>query len=167
MRIGIGFDVHRLVEGRSLWLGGVHLPGSRGLLGHSDGDVLIHAICDAILGAISEGDIGVYYPDSDKGIAGIESTKILSHVIDMSRRKGYTIVNIDAVVAAEEPKIYPHRKEIIENLARILEVDPRQVSVKGKTTEGLGFVGRKEGMAAYAVALLEQNAEDWRIMTGE
>jgi 2-C-methyl-D-erythritol 2,4-cyclodiphosphate synthase len=156
MRIGIGYDVHRLVEGRRLFLGGIEIPFDKGLLGHSDGDVLLHAICDAILGAISEGDIGVHFPDSDESIKGIESVKILVYVLELTKKKGYRIVNIDAVIIAEEPKVSPYRKKIMTRLSEILEIDITSVSVKGKTTEGLGFTGRKEGIAVQAVALLEK-----------
>jgi 2-C-methyl-D-erythritol 2,4-cyclodiphosphate synthase len=156
MRIGIGYDVHRLVEGRRLFLGGIEIPFNKGLLGHSDGDVLIHAICDAILGAISEGDIGVHFPDSDESIKGIESVKILVYVLELTKKKGYRIVNIDAVIIAEEPKVSSYRKKIMTRLSEILEIDITSVSVKGKTTEGLGFTGRKEGIAVQAVALLEK-----------
>ena len=156
MRIGIGYDVHRLVEGRRLFLGGVEVPFDKGLLGHSDGDVLIHAICDAILGALSEGDIGVHFPDSDESIKGIESVKILAYVRELAKKKGYRIVNIDSVIITEEPKVSPYREKIKARLAEILEMDITSVSIKGKTTEGLGFTGRKEGIAAQAVALLEK-----------
>ena len=156
MRIGIGYDVHRLVEGRRLFLGGVEVPFCKGLLGHSDGDVLIHAICDAILGAISEGDIGVHFPDSDESIKGIESVKILTYVRELAKKKGYRIVNIDSVIIAEEPKISPYREKIKQRLVEILEIDIGSVSIKGKTTEGLGFTGREEGIAVQAVALLEK-----------
>jgi 2-C-methyl-D-erythritol 2,4-cyclodiphosphate synthase len=156
MRVGIGYDVHPLVEGRKLFLGGIEIPYSKGLLGHSDGDVLIHAICDAILGAISEGDIGVHFPDSDESIRGINSIKILSCVMELVKKKGFKVVNIDAVIAAEEPKIHPHRELIRKNIAKILNVDIDMVGIKGKTKEGLGFVGKKEGIEVYAVALLEE-----------
>jgi 2-C-methyl-D-erythritol 2,4-cyclodiphosphate synthase len=156
MKIGIGYDAHRLVEGRRLFLGGIEIPFEKGLLGHSDGDVLIHAICDAILGAISEGDIGVHFPDSDDRIKGIESVKILAYVLELTKKKGYRIVNIDAVIMAEEPKVSPYREKIKAHLAEALEIDITSVSVKGKTTEGLGFTGRKEGIAVQAVALLEK-----------
>lgn len=159
MRVGVGYDVHRLVEGRKLFLGGIEVPFSKGLLGHSDGDVLIHAICDAILGAISEGDIGVYFPDSDRTTEGIQSTTILSHVMDLARKKGYTVVNIDTVVAAEEPKIYPLREAMKKALAETMGVNADRIGIKGKTTEGLGFVGNKEGIEVYAVALLEEKNE--------
>ena len=156
MKIGIGYDVHRLIEGRRLFLGGVDIPYGRGLLVHSDGDVLIHAICDAILGAISEGDIGIHFPDSDEGIKGIESVKILGYVRELAEKKGYRIVNIDAVVVAEEPKISPYREKMKKTLAEVLAIDTESVSIKGKTTEGLGFTGRREGIEVHAVALLEK-----------
>ncbi len=159
MRIGVGYDVHRLVAGRRLYLGGIEIPHGLGLLGHSDGDVLIHAICDAILGAISEGDIGVHFPDRDETIKGIRSTEILSHVANLAKRKGFSVVNIDSVVVTEEPKIYPHREEMKEVIARILDMDKDDVGIKGKTTEGLGFAGRKEGIAVHAVALVEKRKE--------
>jgi 2-C-methyl-D-erythritol 2,4-cyclodiphosphate synthase len=157
MRVGVGYDVHQLVEGRKLFLGGIEIPFHKGLLGHSDGDVLIHAICDAILGAIGEGDIGVFFPDSDKSIEGIQSTKILAHIIGLMREKDYTIVNVDAVVAAQEPKIAPIRDTIRASLAAIIGINVDRISIKGKTTEGLGFVGRKEGIEVYAVALLDES----------
>lgn len=156
MKIGIGYDAHRLVDGRKLFLGGIHIPYSRGLLGHSDGDVLIHAMCDAILGAISEGDIGVHFPDSDESIKNIESVKILSHVGELVKKKGYKVVNIDSVIIAEEPKILPYRERMKEKLAEVLGIDTALVGIKGKTTEGMGFAGRKEGIAVQAVALLEK-----------
>ncbi|HQP57231.1 MAG TPA: 2-C-methyl-D-erythritol 2,4-cyclodiphosphate synthase [Syntrophorhabdus sp.] len=156
MRVGVGYDVHQLVEGRKLFLGGIEIPFHKGLLGHSDGDVLIHSICDAILGAICEGDIGTHFPDSDNSIKGIESTKILLHVADLVHKKGYTVVNIDAVVAAQEPKIAPIRDAMRKNIATIIGISDDRISIKGKTTEGLGFVGRKEGIEVYAVALLEE-----------
>ena len=167
MRVGIGYDVHRLVSGRKLFLGGVEIPYFKGLLGHSDGDVLLHAICDALLGAISEGDIGVHFPDSDKTIRGIESVRILSFVADLVRNKGFEVNNIDAVVVAEEPKILPHRKAICETIAAVMGIDADRVGLKGKTTEGLGFAGKKEGIAAYAVALVEKKAAEWWSASGE
>ena len=159
MRIGVGYDVHQLVEGRKLFLGGIEIPFHKGLLGHSDGDVLIHAICDAVLGAINEGDIGTHFPDTDTSIKGIESTKILLHVASLAHKKGYTVVNIDAIVAAEEPKIAPIRDAIRKSLATIIGIGADQISIKGKTTEGLGFVGRKEGIEVYAIALLEKTRD--------
>jgi 2-C-methyl-D-erythritol 2,4-cyclodiphosphate synthase len=154
--VGIGYDVHRLVEGRDLFLGGVRIPHGRGLLGHSDGDVLIHAICDAILGAMSEGDIGAHYPDTDEKTEGVRSTEILAYVGDLTRKKGFRIMNIDAVVVAEEPKIFPHREGMKEAISRLLHIEAGAVGIKGKTTEGLGFTGRREGIEAHAVALLEE-----------
>ncbi len=156
MRVGIGYDVHRLVEGRRLFLGGIEIPHGKGLLGHSDGDVLIHAICDAILGAISEGDIGFHFPDTDESLRGIDSSRILVRVMELVRHKGFRLVNVDAVVAAGEPRIAPYRQAVKERLGSIMGLDPERVGIKGKTTEGLGFAGRGEGIAVYAVALLEE-----------
>ncbi|MGB4222647.1 MAG: 2-C-methyl-D-erythritol 2,4-cyclodiphosphate synthase [Syntrophorhabdus sp.] len=159
MRVGVGYDVHRLVEGRKLFLGGIEIPFHKGLLGHSDGDVLIHAICDAILGAISEGDIGTHFPDTDSSTKGIESVKILRHVIGLASKKGFTVVNVDAVVAAQEPKIAPVRDAMRKSMAAILGTGEDRISIKGKTTEDLGFVGRGEGIEVYAVVLLEKLGE--------
>jgi len=156
MRVGIGYDVHQLVEGRKLFLGGIEVAFHKGLLGHSDGDALIHAICDAVLGAISEDDIGVLFPDCDPATEGMRSTRILAQVMDLVAKKGYRLVNIDAIVAAEEPKIQPVRDEMRRALAAVMNVDVQRISIKGKTTERLGFVGKKEGIAVYAVALLEE-----------
>ena len=156
MRIGIGYDVHPLVKDRKLFLGGIEIPHSKGLAGHSDADVLIHAICDALLGAVAEGDIGTHFPDTDMTLKDIASEKILAKIMVLVENKGFRIANIDAVVAAAEPKIAPHRAAIRANLARIMAISEEQVMVKGKTTEGLGFVGRKEGIEVYATALLEQ-----------
>ena len=132
MRIGIGYDVHRLVEGRKLFLGGIEIPFHKGLLGHSDGDVLIHAICDAILGAIGAGDIGVHFPDNDKAIEGIESSRILTYVVGLSRTGGFRIVNIDAVVAAQVPKIAPLRDRMRETMATLMDIDADRISIKGR-----------------------------------
>lgn len=156
MRVGIGFDFHRLTFGRKLFLGGVEIPFEKGLLGHSDGDVLLHAISDAILGALSEDDIGVHFPDTDKNIEGMDSTLILGRVSQLAGRRGYRIVNIDCVVVAQLPKIAPYRAAMKERIASVLSIDPQMVGVKGKTTEGLGPEGRGEGIAAHAVALLEK-----------
>lgn len=155
MRIGFGYDVHVLTEGRKLLLGAIEIPHSKGLLGHSDADVLLHAISDAILGALSEGDIGLHFPDTDPSIKGIESRKILDHAVRLAKGKGYTIANIDTTIVCQEPKIAPFRDAIIESIASIASVSRDRVSVKAKTTEGLGFTGRKEGIEAYAVCLLE------------
>lgn len=167
MRVGIGYDVHRLVKGRRLFLGGIEIPHGKGLLGHSDGDALIHAICDALLGAAGEGDIGIYFPDTDNSLRGIASDKILSSVMEIIRKKGLAVVNVDAVVVAEEPKIAPYRSQIKENLARLLHIDTGLVSIKGKTTEGLGFTGKGEGIEVHAVALLQDEDSPWQATTGE
>jgi len=156
MKIGIGFDVHCLVEGRRLVLGGIEIPFHKGLQGHSDGDVLIHAISDALLGALSEGDIGFHFPDTDMSIKDIESAKILAYVRELIKKKGYRIVNIDTIIIAEEPKILPYREKMIKRLTEILEIEVGAMGLKGKTTEGLGLTGRKEGIAAQAVVLLEK-----------
>ncbi len=159
MRVGIGYDVHRLVEGRSLFLGGIKIPFRLGLLGHSDGDVLIHAISDAILGAISGGDIGVHFPNSNEEIKGIRSTEILARVAGIAKEKGFRIVNIDSVIVTEEPKIHRYREAIRDSIARILGMDSDNVGIKGKTAEGLGFTGRQEGIAVHAVVLVEKEHE--------
>lgn len=153
-RTGIGYDVHRLVEGRELVLGGVRIPYPVGLLGHSDADVLLHAICDAVLGAAGLGDIGRHFPDKDPAYAGISSLKLLARVGEMVREKGLTVANVDAVVVAENPRIAPYSDQMRANVAAALGIDSSWVNIKGTTTEGLGFAGRSEGMAAYAVALL-------------
>jgi 2-C-methyl-D-erythritol 2,4-cyclodiphosphate synthase len=155
MRVGFGYDVHVLAEGRRLLLGGVEIPHNRGLLGHSDADVLLHAISDAILGALSEGDIGLHFPDTDPTLKGMESRKILAHAVGLASAKGYTIANIDTTIVCQEPKISPFRDAIIASVASIASVSCDRVSIKAKTTEGLGFTGRREGIAAYAVCLLE------------
>lgn len=156
MRVGIGFDFHRLTHGRKLILGGVGIPFEKGLLGHSDGDVLLHAISDAILGALSEDDIGVHFPDTDKDTEGIDSALILERVSQIVRQRGYRIVNIDCVIVAQLPKIAPYRAAMKERIASILSIDPQAVGVKGKTTEGLGPEGSGEAVAAHAVVLLER-----------
>jgi 2-C-methyl-D-erythritol 2,4-cyclodiphosphate synthase len=159
MRIGIGYDFHRLVEGRRLYLGGVEIPHDKGLLGHSDGDALTHAICDAILGAMAEADIGFHFPHTDESIRDISSEKILSFVVDIMKRRRFRIVNIDAIVIAEEPRIVHHREAIRKNLAHIMGISKGMVNVKGKTAEGLGTIGEKEGIAVHATALLETSQE--------
>ena len=156
MRVGLGFDVHAFAEGRKLMLGGVTIPYQKGLQGHSDGDVLLHAISDAILGAAAEGDIGFYFPDSDESIKGIDSAKILVHALGRARTKGFTIVNVDAVLICEEPKIVPYRDQLRERIASLLSIDIERVSIKGKTAEGLGLLGKGQGIAAYAVCLLAE-----------
>ncbi|WP_224960071.1 2-C-methyl-D-erythritol 2,4-cyclodiphosphate synthase [Geomonas subterranea] len=154
MRIGHGYDVHRLVEGRKLVLGGVEVPYVKGLLGHSDADVLLHAISDAILGAIGEGDIGKHFPDTDPAYKGADSRKLLRHVMDLAERKGYIIGNVDATIVAQRPKLAPFIQQMRRNIAETLGTGEDRVNVKATTTEELGFAGRGEGIAAYSVALL-------------
>ena len=156
VRIGHGYDVHRLVEGRRLILGGVDIPWERGLLGHSDADVLTHAVMDALLGAAGLGDIGQHFPDTDPAYAGADSLKLLEHVAELLRERGFTVGNVDATVLAQRPKLAPHIPQMRDNLARAMGVAPGQVNVKATTEEGLGFTGSGEGMAAHAVALIER-----------
>ena len=153
-RIGMGYDVHKLVEGRQLVLGGIEIPHTVGLLGHSDADVLIHAICDALLGAANMRDIGYHFPDTSASTLGMDSKVILAKVIDLIATKGYKVGNIDATVCAERPKINPHVPAMKACLAHVMGCDEDQVSIKATTTERLGFPGREEGMSAYAVALI-------------
>ena len=155
MRIGNGYDVHKLVEGRKLILGGVDVPYEKGLLGHSDADVLIHAIMDALLGACALGDIGKLFPDSDAEFKDISSILLLKKVADVLKRENYTIINIDSIVAAQKPKLAPYIQEMRSNIANALEIPVDCVSVKATTTEHLGFEGRGEGISSYAVCLLE------------
>ena len=157
MRIGHGYDVHRLVAGRKLILGGVDIPNDLGLLGHSDADVLLHALSDAILGAIGEGDIGRHFPDTDPAFKGADSIKLLQHVMALADGKGFRIGNVDATVVAQRPKLAPFIQQMRLNVARALSCEEERVNVKATTTEELGFAGRGEGIAAYAVALLERN----------
>lgn len=154
MRVGIGYDVHRLVEGRKLILGGVEIPHSLGLLGHSDADVLLHAIMDALLGAAALGDIGMHFPDTDPAYAGADSLQLLAHVGELLAKEGYVIENIDATVIAQKPKIGPHILKMRENIAAALHLEIGQVSVKATTEERLGFTGREEGISAQAVCAL-------------
>lgn len=154
MRIGIGYDVHQLCEDRKLWLGGIEIPHTRGLLGHSDADVLIHAICDAILGAAALGDIGQHFPDKDPQYKGIDSKLLLKKCGELVAEKGYRIENIDSIVVAQQPKLAPYIQDMRRTLAQVLELDIEQVSVKATTTEHLGFEGRKEGISAQAAVLL-------------
>ncbi|MBP5155103.1 MAG: 2-C-methyl-D-erythritol 2,4-cyclodiphosphate synthase [Clostridia bacterium] len=156
IRMGQGYDVHRLVEGRKLVLGGVEIEYEKGLLGHSDADVLIHAVCDALLGAAALGDIGRKFPDTDPKYEGISSLKLLAEVGRMLKTMGCSINNIDATVIAQEPKLMPYVNEMRHNIARALDVSPGAVSVKATTEEGLGFSGRKEGIAALAVAVIDE-----------
>ena len=155
LRIGHGFDVHAFAEGRRCILGGVEVPSERGLLGHSDADVLAHALADAVLGAARLGDIGKLFPDTDPAYEGADSMVLLSNVAELVRKNGFSIVDVDCTVAAQAPKLSPHREQMRVNLAKALGVDVEQVGVKATTTERLGFVGREEGIAAWAVALLE------------
>ncbi len=154
LRIGHGYDVHRLTEGRELILGGVHIPHATGLLGHSDADVLAHAISDALLGALALGDIGKHFPDSDPQYKGADSLKLLAAVVALIRQHGYEIGNVDATILAQKPKLAPHISAMRQNLANAMGVSVEQVSVKATTEEGLGFTGTEEGMAAHAVCLL-------------
>ncbi len=156
MRIGHGFDAHRLVSGRALILGGVSIPHDRGLLAHSDGDALIHAVCDALLGAATLGDIGKFFPDTQPEWKGVDSRVLLREVVAMLARKGFRIANVDATIVAQRPKLAPYFPAMRENLATDLKVAVDKVNVKGTTTEGMGFAGREEGIAAHAIALLEE-----------
>ena len=157
MRIGHGYDVHRLVEGRKLILGGVEIPFEKGLLGHSDADVLAHAVMDALLGAAALGDIGKLFPDSDPAYAGADSLVLLRRVAEVLAEHGYGIGNVDATVLAQRPKLAPHIPEMRERLAAAMGIGPGQVSVKATTEEGLGFTGTGEGIAAHAMALIGEN----------
>ncbi len=156
MRIGTGYDVHRLVEGRKLILGGVEIAAEKGLLGHSDADVLLHAICDALLGAGGLGDIGRHFPDSAPKYKGISSLVLLEDVRRLLAEAGYRINNIDAIIVAERPKMAPHIPEMVANISAAVQVDRAAINVKATTTEGLGFAGRGEGMAAYAVCTIKK-----------
>lgn len=157
MRIGHGFDVHKLVKGRKLILGAVDVPHHLGLLGHSDADVLLHAICDAILGALAAGDIGKHFPDSDPTFKGIDSRKLLRHVIGLMTAKGYRIANLDATILCQQPKLAPHIAQMCQNIAADCQLELNQVNVKATTTETLGFEGRGEGISAHSVVLLEMD----------
>ncbi len=150
----MGYDVHQLVEGRQLWLGGIQIPHTLGLLGHSDADVLIHAICDALLGAANMRDIGYHFPDTSAETDGIDSKILLRKTYAMLRERGYCLGNIDATICAQRPKINPHVEAMRECLAECLETDKDNISIKATTTEHLGFTGREEGISAYAVALI-------------
>ena len=155
MRIGTGYDVHRLAEGRRLILGGVDIPFTKGLLGHSDADVLVHAICDAFLGAAALGDIGKHFPDNSRKYKNIDSLILLQQVGQLLKDGGFTIINIDSTIVAEKPKLASYIPAMITNITRTLGVEPEQVSVKATTTEGLGFEGREEGISAQAVVLIQ------------
>ncbi|MBK5275733.1 MAG: 2-C-methyl-D-erythritol 2,4-cyclodiphosphate synthase [Desulfuromonadales bacterium] len=154
MRIGHGYDVHRLVEDRKLIMGGVDIPWEKGLLGHSDADVLLHAISDAILGALGEGDIGRHFPDTDAAYKGADSLKLLAHVVKLAENRGYRLGNLDATIIAQQPKMAPHIPAMRANIAAVLNAAPEQVNVKATTEEGLGFSGRGEGISAHAVVLM-------------
>ncbi|MDA8101085.1 MAG: 2-C-methyl-D-erythritol 2,4-cyclodiphosphate synthase [Nitrospiraceae bacterium] len=156
VRIGFGYDVHRLVEGRELFMGGVEIPWEKGLLGHSDADVLLHAICDALLGAAGLGDIGKHFPDTDPRYKGISSLSLLSDVARLLGERGFRANNIDATIVAERPKMAPHIGTMVANIARAVGAEPASVNVKATTTEGLGFAGRGEGIAAYAVCTITE-----------
>ena len=153
-RIGHGYDVHRLEEGADFWIGGIKLEHSKGAVGHSDADVVIHVICDALLGALNLRDIGFHFSDTDKKYEGIDSKKLLKKVIDMVRKKNYEVNNIDVTVMAEYPKLSPHINEMQNVLSRVMEIEKNLLSIKATTTEGLGFIGREEGIAATCVVLL-------------
>lgn len=159
MRIGFGYDSHRLAEGRRLILGGVEIPNDRGLAGHSDADVLIHAVCDAILGALAAGDIGRHFPDTDPAYRNISSLKLLEQVRILGEQRGYGVHNIDSTVVLEKPKISGYIRAMSLKLAESLRIPEENVSVKAKTNEGMGFVGRQDGVAAYAVATLVRQGE--------
>ena len=159
MRIGQGYDVHRLVEGRKLIIGGVDIPYEKGLLGHSDADVLVHAVMDALLGAAALGDIGQHFPDSDERYKGISSIALLKEVGKILQENGYMIENIDSTVIAQRPKLLPYRPQMAENIAAALGIEKEQVSVKATTEEGLGFTGTGEGISAQAIALLRSVAD--------
>lgn len=155
-RIGIGYDIHRLVEGRKLVLGGVEIPYVKGLLGHSDGDALLHAVCDALLGAIGEADIGEHFPDTDPKYHDISSVELLKIVADLVKKQDYRISNIDTVVIAQEPVLSPFKKQIQEKIAGVLKIKENCVNIKAKTNEGLGEIGQKQAIACYALATLSR-----------
>lgn len=157
IRVGFGFDVHRLVPGRDLWLGGIKIDHALGLLGHSDADVLIHAICDALLGAANMRDIGYHFPDTAAETLNVDSKILLRKTIDLIATKGYRVGNIDATVCAERPKINPHVPAMKKCLAEVMATDEDNISIKATTTEHLGFTGREEGIAAYATVLIERD----------
>lgn len=157
-RIGFGIDFHQLVVGRDLWIGGVKIPHHKGALGHSDADVLLHAICDAMLGALALGDIGTHFPDTDNRFKDIDSKILLQRSYQLIRNEGYRVVNIDASVCLEAPKIKKHAPDMQAVIATLLELTPRDVSIKATTAERMGFIGREEGLVAYATILLETKA---------
>ena len=156
IRVGLGYDVHKLVEGRKLWLGGISIENAKGLLGHSDADVLIHAICDALLGAANLRDIGYHFPDTDIEYKNIDSKTLLRKTTELLHKTGWHIGNIDATICAEHPKLNPHIEKMKEILASLMDIDISDVSLKATTTEKLGFTGREEGISTYAVVLIEK-----------
>ncbi len=156
IRVGMGYDVHQLVKGRELWMGGIRLEHEMGLLGHSDADVLLHAVCDAILGAANMRDIGYHFPDTAAETDGMDSKVILKKTIELIATKGYHLVNIDATICAERPKMNPHIPQMQQTMAAVIGCDVDAISIKATTTEKLGFTGRQEGISAYAVALIEK-----------
>tara|TARA_R110001592_G_scaffold295142_1_gene565041 strand:- start:5502 stop:5978 length:477 start_codon:yes stop_codon:yes gene_type:complete len=156
IRVGFGFDVHQLKEGADFWLGGIKIPHSKGAVGHSDADILIHTICDALLGAANLRDIGFHFPPSDNQYKGIDSKILLKDVIDLVHGKGFVVGNIDATIAMQEPKINPHIPEMKRVLSSIMKIEEEDVSIKATTTERLGFEGREEGVSAYAVVLIQK-----------
>ena len=158
MRVGFGYDVHPLVEGRPLFLGGIKIPYPYGLQGHSDADVLLHAICDALLGAIGAGDIGRHFPDTDPQYKGMKSTILLKRVLIKMKEKGFRLLNIDSTIVAERPKLLPFIPQMVIEIATVLGIDPERINVKATTSEGLGFTGRGEGIAAYAMVLIEKDS---------
>jgi 2-C-methyl-D-erythritol 2,4-cyclodiphosphate synthase len=154
MRIGFGFDVHQLQEGRDFWLGGIKIPAEKGILGHSDADVLLHAICDAILGSLALGDIGKHFPDTDNSFKGIDSKILLLKVMELITNKGYKIGNIDTTVVCQKPKIMPFADDMRSCIAKICNINLDDISIKATTNETMGFIGREEGIVAYSVVLL-------------
>ncbi len=153
-RIGFGFDVHQLAEGKDFWLGGIQVPHDKGAVGHSDADVLIHVICDAVLGAADLRDIGFHFPDTDPQYKGIDSKKLLKEVFSLLRKKGYELGNLDTTICLEKPKVNPHIPKMKSCLAEVMGIEEHQISIKATTTEKLSFVGREEGVSAYATALI-------------
>lgn len=153
-RVGFGFDVHQLMEGKDFWLGGIHIPHQKGAIGHSDADVLIHAICDALLGAAGLRDIGFYFPNTDAKYKGIDSKKLLAEVVSKLEASDFKVGNVDCTVCAEQPKINPHIDSMKETLSAILKIEKTDLSIKATTNETMGFIGREEGLTAYAVALI-------------
>jgi len=157
-RIGIGYDIHRLADERKLFIGGIKIPYIKGLAGHSDADVLLHAICDALLGAIAGGDIGELFPDTDPQYRGIKSSELLKIVLELVHKKGYKVANVDTVIIAEKPNLSAFKNKIQESISKIMKIDKNCVGVKAKTSEGLGGLGRKEGIACYVVVLIKKES---------